>query len=246
MVDPRAHRNMAGWDRALSVGAGAALLAYGWRHRFMRGAAASTGISLVARGVTGFCPAYAATGIRSRRDTPEQALSGRRGIHLRDGITIARPPGAVFRFWRNLDNLPLVITGLERIEPLDDERSRWTFRGPAGALVHWDAVTINVVPDELIAWKSLPGADVASAGSVTFKASRRGGTDVTVSMQYAPPAGRLGSAVAWMVGWAPASELREDLRQLKRMLEYGETSAADGRPASAREPRFGVVDPITS
>jgi uncharacterized membrane protein len=65
------------------------------------------------------------------------------------------------------------------------------------------------------------------AGSVTFAAARQGrSTQVSVHLQYAPPAGRLGSAVATVVGREPSQTIREDLRRFKRILEAGEVPKA--------------------
>ena len=240
------HRNMAGWDRALSLGVGTALLVHAWKRRSWVGPTGTAGAALVMRGASGFCPGYAAVGIRSRRDDPERVLSGSGGLNLKESVTIARPVSEVFWFWRNVDNLPQFISHLESVEALDDLRSRWTFRGPAGVAVRWDATIINEIDDRLIAWKSLPGADVVSAGSVTFRPARRGGTEVTVSMQYAPPAGKAGAALAWLMGRTPAAELREDLRHLKHLLEAGEMPSTEGQPAGARSRRFRVLEQVAS
>jgi uncharacterized membrane protein len=246
MFDLRTHRNMAGWDRAVSLGIGTALLVHAWRRRSWRGPTGTTGATLIARGASGFCPGYAAAGIRSRRDAPERVLSGSGGLSLKESVTIARPVSEVFRFWRDFDNLPRFITHLASVEPLDDLRSRWTFRGPAGVTVRWDATIINEIDDQLIAWKSLPGADVVSAGSVSFRPARRGGTELTVSMQYAPPAGKAGAAMAWLMGRGSASELREDLRNLKHLMEAGEQPSTDGQPTGARSRRFRAVEQVAS
>jgi len=244
--DLKKHRNMADWDRVLSLGVGAALVAYASKRRGWRGPAALTGAALIARAASGFCPGYAAVGVRSRRDAPERVLSGSGGLHLKESVTIARPVSEVFSFWRSFDNLPTFVSHLTSVEPLDDRRSRWTFRGPAGVPVRWDAIVINEIIDELIAWKSLPGADVVSAGSVSFKPVRRGSTELTVSMQYAPPAGKVGAAVAWLMGSAPGSDLREDLRRLKRLLEAGEAPSTAGQPAGARSIGFRALKQVAS
>jgi uncharacterized membrane protein len=246
MFDLHTNRNMAGWDRAVSLGVGTALLVHAWKRRNLRGAAGTAGATLLARGASGFCPAYAATGIRSRRDVPERVLSGSGGVNLKESMTVARPPSEVYRFWRNLDNLPSFLTNLVSVEQLDDTRSRWTFRGPGGKNVRWDAVIINEIENELIAWKSLPGADVVSAGSVSFTPARHGGTAVTVTMQYAPPAGKVGAAMAWLMGRGGASEVREDLRRLKQILETGELPSTEGQPTGARSRRFRVVGQVAS
>ena len=49
---------------------------------------------------------------------------------------------------------------------------------------------------------------------------------MTVSLQYAPPAGRGGAAVAWLFGRAPSQTIREDLRHFKQLLEAGELAQA--------------------
>jgi uncharacterized membrane protein len=42
---------------------------------------------------------------------------------------------------------------------------------------------------------------------------------VTVSLQYAPPAGKAGAALAWFFGETPAQQLREGLERLQQELE---------------------------
>jgi len=244
--DLQKRRNMASWDRALSLGVGAVFVTYASKRRNGRGMAALAGAALIARAASGFCPGYAAVGIRSRRDAPERVLSGSGGLHLKESVTIARPVSEVFSFWRTFENLPAFVTHLTSVESLDDRRSRWTFRGPAGVRVKWDAIVINEIEDELIAWKSLPGADVVSAGSVSFTSARHGSVEVTVSMQYAPPAGKVGAAMAWLMGLVPASELREDLRRLKHLLEAGEVPSTAGQSAGARSRGFRALRQVAS
>jgi uncharacterized membrane protein len=138
----------------------------------------------------------------------------------------------VYQFWRTLENLPLFMAHLERVTDLGGGRSHWVARGPAGVRVEWDAEIINDVENQVIAWRSLPGADVDSAGSVNFDAMRAGqSTQVTVRLQYAPPAGRAGGWVATLFGREPSQTIREDLRRLKQLMEAGEVPCA-----SAPEP----------
>jgi uncharacterized membrane protein len=96
-------------------------------------------------------------------------------------------------------------------------------RAPAGRTVEWDAEIVHEEPNKVIGWRSLPGADVVNAGSVNFDAAPGGrGTEVRVSLQYQPPAGKLGATVALLFGRAPSQQVREDLRHLKELLEAGE------------------------
>lgn len=149
---------------------------------------------------------------------------------MREAITINRPIDEVYRFWRQLSNLPSFMSHLERVEELDRTRSRWTARGPAGVTVSWEAHIINEIPNELIGWQSVGNSDVATAGSVHFNPTPHGGTEVWTHLQYDPPGGRLGSWVAWLFGEEPSQQIREDLRRLKSYLETGEVARSQEQP----------------
>jgi uncharacterized membrane protein len=164
------------------------------------------------------------------RDDPRRALAGSRGFRLEDAVTIARPIEDVYAYWRDLTNLPIFMQSLERVDMPDRWRSHWVMRGPGGMRVEWDAEIIHEEPPTLVAWQSLPGADMASAGSVNFTPTRNG-TEVRVLMQYNPPAGKVGGLVAWLAGQSPAFQLREDLRRLKQLLETGEVPRSEARIA---------------
>jgi uncharacterized membrane protein len=226
------HRNVNDWERLISVSAGAGLLAAAALGLSGRRPMVWTGLGLVARGLGGVCPVNAALGRDRYRDYPELALAGPRGIRVNESIVIDRPAPQLFTFWRDLRNLPHVVSHVERIDVLDDRRSHWVLRGPAGIRVSWDAEILNEVPSELIAWRSLPGSDVASAGSVRFQPTADGAaTEVRVKMQYEPPGGKLGASIAWLAGQGPAALLREDLQRFKQLLENGtasETNAPSG------------------
>jgi uncharacterized membrane protein len=42
-----------------------------------------------------------------------------------------------------------------------------------------------------------------------------------VHLQYNPPAGKLGAAIAWLFGEEPSMQIREDLRRFKQLMETG-------------------------
>jgi len=129
------------------------------------------------------------------------ALSGDRGVHVRESIRLERPIDEVYRFWRRLENLPQFMTYLEQVTDLGNGLSHWVARGPAGLRVAWDAEIINDEPNALIAWRSLANANVDNAGSVRFVSGPAGrGTVVRVVIDYIPPAGRLGKWVANLFG----------------------------------------------
>ena len=130
----------------------------------------------------------------------------------------------VYDVWRNLENLPRLLSHVERVEVLDRTRSRWTVKGPAGARVSWDAELINDKPGELIAWRTTDSTLVNHAGSVTFEPAGSG-TRVRVSLQYDPPGGRFGHAVASLVSADAGSQVTHDLAEFKRALEEGRLAA---------------------
>jgi uncharacterized membrane protein len=215
-------KNLATWERVLSTGAGTALLVLAGRNGRNRLSLAATGAGLIARGVSGYCPVSAAL---SRDRNTREALSGPRGIHVREAITIARSASEIYAVWRTFSNLPTFMRHVERVDMLPDGRTHWVVAGPAGSRLEWDARLINDIPNELIAWQSIESPDVVSAGSVRFSPARRGSTTVRVHLQYSPPGGKVGSWVATFLGSNPASQIRADLRRFKGLLESGELSA---------------------
>lgn len=193
------------------------------------------GAALVVAGVVGVIKSRHVAG-SARRDDTKRALGGPRGIRLEEAITIWSTPDDLYDRWRRLTDLPRFIPHLESVEMIDDCRSRWTARGPGGVRVTWEAEIINEIDPHVIAWRSLPGSEVASAGSVRFVRQSRGGTTMTVMLQYDPPGGKLGGWVAWLAGSAPEQSLREGLRAFKRMAETGELPTVEGQPHGSRGP----------
>jgi uncharacterized membrane protein len=110
---------------------------------------------------------------------------------------------------------------------MPDGKSHWVAAGPADLTVEWDAEIINEVENQVIGWQSLPGSDVVTAGSVNFDTARDGrSTQVSVHLQYAPPAGKAGVLAASLFGREPSQTIREDLRHFKQLLEAGEIPRA--------------------
>jgi len=152
-------------------------------------------------------------------------------MEAKSAITVNASPGRVYEAWRDFEHLPTFMEHLESVTVLTPLRSRWTAHAPAGTRVSWDAEIHNEIPNQLIAWRSLPGADVPNAGSVHFTPlGGTAGTEVRVVLSYEPPAGRLGAAVAKLFGEEPGIQVREDLRRFKQLVETGEIARSDGTP----------------
>jgi uncharacterized membrane protein len=150
------------------------------------------------------------------------------GLEVKKAVTVNKPPEEVDRFWRNFENFPRFMTHVESVERRDGGRSHWVVKAPTGT-VEWDAEIADERPGELIAWRSLPGSSVTNAGRVRFKAAPGGrGTEVEVELRYEPPAGTLGATVAKLMGEEPATQLADDLRRFKQVLETGEVVRSEG------------------
>lgn len=206
--------NIGNTGRLVMLAAGAALLGYAWRHR-----SRSLGPDRSPR---------RAVFARWGGDT-KHALSGERGVHVRESLTIDASPEELYTFWRHYENLPDVMPHLERVEEIDFKLSRWTAKALGGVPITWVSETINEVPFETIGWKTLPGEAIQHAGSVVFKRlSETGATDVRVHFQYAPPGGKAAAWFAAFMGQDPAKLTREGLQALQK--RFGPFSA---RPAAS-------------
>jgi uncharacterized membrane protein len=225
--------NVGDAERVISAVAGGAIAFAGLRARSVTGlVGAALGGALLYRGLSGNCPAYSALGYDTAdHGAPAPGDYFERGIHVEESMTINRTPWDLYQFWRNFDNLPRFMQHVKFVGVTDDKKSHWVVDGPAGQDVEWDAEIINDEPNALIAWHSLPGATVDNAGSVRFVPGPEGrGTEVRVVIDYIPPAGRFGKLVATVFGKNPTSEIREDLRRFKRLMETGEVPTTDGQP----------------
>lgn len=115
---------------------------------------------------------------------------------------------------------------VESVEEIDSETSRWVVRGPLGRQLEWQARIVNEREGEMIAWESLPGAEVSNAGSVWFEPNDDGGTRLKVSLQYQPPARVVGAVAAKLLGESPDAQLANDLRRFKEILEASDKPTA--------------------
>jgi uncharacterized membrane protein len=154
--------------------------------------------------------------------------AGSGGKQVARAITIGRPAQEVYQLWRNFENLPRFMTHLESVKTTGDRTSHWAMKTLGGVSIEWDAEITEDVPGKCIAWRSLPGADVKSSGQVDFKAAtRQRGTEVCVTIDYQPPGGKLGAALASLFGEEPGQLADHALRQLKQIIELGEIVRSD-------------------
>jgi uncharacterized membrane protein len=170
--------------------------------------------------------------------SPVASVRHGEGIKVTRLVTIAREPAELYAFWRDFANLPRFMPHLEQVEVLSPQRSRWTTAGPLGKPVTWEAVIHNDVPNELIAWRTIEPADIPHAGSVRFTPAPAGrGTEVRVTLEYAPPLGGAGAVAARLLGVEPGQQVADSLRRLKSLMETGSAT-----PIRAITPQEALLD----
>ena len=156
----------------------------------------------------------------TRTDTsPDRALTAR-------AVTIARPADELFAYFRDFSNLPTFMENVVRIDVLDDRRSHWVVKAPAGRTVEWDATVTAEEPGRSFTWQSDDGADVPNSGQVEFADAGARGTVVTATIAYDPPGGTIGKVIAKLFQREPAIQARRDLRRFKQLMETGEVATA--------------------
>lgn len=149
-------------------------------------------------------------------------------MDVKKAITVNRSPEDLYQFWHDFENLPRFMDHLESVQVTGERRSHWRAKAPGGATVEWDVEIVDDRPNELIAWRSLPGGAVDNAGSVRFTPAPGGrGTEVRVELRYDPPGGALGATVARLFGEEPGQQVQDALRRFKQLMETGEITRSE-------------------
>jgi uncharacterized membrane protein len=150
-------------------------------------------------------------------------------------IAINSTPEKLYRFWRNFENLPRFMDYLQSVTSTGERTSHWRTKVLARSHVEWDSEIVTDRPNEMIAWRTLPGSDVRHRGSVSFESAGTGrGCIIHVELVYGAPGGGVGAGIAKIFGADPELQIRRDLRALKQLLETGEVATTRGQPSGKR------------
>lgn len=206
-------------ERWASLIGGGALVLSGFKQRSLRGALlAIAGGGLVYHGATA-------------QNSMQETLGMSQSIKVEKTLTINRPAAELYAFWRNFENLPHFMKHLQSVSVTGDKRSHWVAKAPLGTSVEWDAEIIDEQENYLIAWTSVEGADIDNSGFIRFQAAPANrGTEVKVVMEYNPPGGAIGAAIAKLFGEEPEQQIGDDLRRFKMLMETGEIATTEGQP----------------
>lgn len=222
--------NLGSAERIASIAAGGALIVFGLLRRRWAGLALATGGGyLVARSITGHCAIYDAAGISTAPEprSTQERIVGPDGIKVDKVVTIQRSAEELYNVWRELQNLPGIMTHLLSVTGDVESGSHWTVRGPGGVDVSWDAIVTLDDANRLISWQSIPGSQIVNTGLVRFRPLPGDrGTEIHVVLHYRPPFGALGKLLAPLFEREPSHQIEEDLRRFKQRMEAGEVATA--------------------
>lgn len=227
--------NVGPAERGLSVALGLAAGSAALRRRSVGSALlALAGGYLIYRGAGGHCPISRALGVTGSEVG--------RTVSACSQITVQRPIGEVYRFWREPVSVPEFSRYLEQVEPLGNELWRCWAHGPLGGRVAWDMRLTVDEENSRVAWCAVEGAALPSALEVRLSEGPAG-TQVHVDTWLVPPAPSVVSAALRRsetsrplrrAGLNPSELLEAELRRLRQYLETGETATTAGQ-SSGRE-----------
>jgi len=212
---PGVATNVGTIERILMVAAGGYLLYSGLSGKNKSVAQSIAGTTMLARGISGYCPVYDAVGKGGKMKSSN--------VNIRTSVNINKPVEEVYAFWRNLENLPKFMQHLESVVEKDKITSHWTASGPGGiGKLSWDAHILMDEKGKMLSWHSLPDSTVDNAGKILFKENGSGGTELDVTISYHAPLGVAGEAAAKLLNPFFERMVKSDIQSLKTYMEIGE------------------------
>lgn len=154
-------------------------------------------------------------------------------------VIVNAPISQVFSFFKNFENFPRFMENIESISVIGPDMTHWKSKGPLGTTVEWDAKTTYVEENKKIAWQST-GGTIETHGAAIFEETGDQ-TKITVGLEYNPPGGTLGEAVAKLFS-DPEEQLEQDLNRFKQVAESGDFAMMSGAETGTRTAEPGVRD----
>lgn len=211
---PGLEANISSIERIIMVATGSYLLYSGLSGNKKNIMQSITGSALLLRGIAGYCPAYDAMGKGGKMKSTN--------VNIRTCITIDKPVEEVYRFWRNLENLPKFMQHLDAVVEKDKVTSHWTASGPGGiGKISWEAHILMDEKGKMLSWHSLPDSKIDNSGKVLFNDNGMGGTELNVAISYHAPLGIAGEAAAKLLNPFFERMVKSDIESLKTYLEIG-------------------------
>lgn len=167
--------------------------------------------------------------------TYERQSASSKSYEAKASFAIDCSPETAYNFWHDIQNLPRFMQYLESVKVTGENRSEWKALGPLGVKLQWTAEITEDRENERISWRSVPGSQVETSGSVEFLPGANGrGTLATARVEYVLPGGAAVKAFASIMGKDPQFTVREDLRRFKALIETGEVPTTKGQSHGPR------------
>ena len=152
-------------------------------------------------------------------------------------VTVNKPVEEVYNFWKDPRNYAQFMDQMESVNPTTGGLSHWKIKAPPGLSVEWDSQITQDIPNQLIRWTSIDGANVDSTGTVRFRtAPGNRGTIVSLEVEYKPKAGPLGAKIGKLFAAIPKTQMQNDLRRFKQLMEIGEVVKSDATAVPGMHP----------
>ena len=209
----------AAWGAML---AGAALSVYGWTRRSASG---------VALGVAG-----GAIALKAASAGPIADLVGTE-TSVSHSVIVMRTPADIYQFWKETERMPQWMEDVRSVTRLDNRHSLWTRANPESGSLEWTTEILEEIPNQAIRWRTVAqrGADYDLSGRLQLSdLGAKGGTLVTLSLQYKMHTGLLHSGAPVIIAPDPHRHVRESLRKFKMLLEAGEIATIKGQSHGPR------------
>lgn len=229
--------NVGPLERVLSVAGGVLVASAGTKTRSLTNVILKiTGGALIFRGLTGYCPLNALAGRNSaRQETPS--------LEINTSITVKKNREEIYKFWRNLNNLPTFLSHISEVKVIDDLHSHWEANFPGfPRSITWEAKIVEEEYSSRISWQSIEGSMIENAGKITFNdAPGDLGTEIHANISYRLPAGDGGRLIGKLFNTSLERIVKEDISRFKRLLETGEIARFEEPAARKRTPELPEI-----
>lgn len=219
-------QNLSNSERVFSLMGGSYLLYNAFSKKGSGFLKAATAGYLYFRGATGHCPISNAIGIGEVDNLGD--------INITTSLTVNKPREEVYKFWRNLENLPKFMKHLKDVSAIDETVSSWEANIPGNVgTISWKSEIVEDIENEHIGWQSLSESTIENTGNVRFRDAGKFGTEVNVVISYRAPLGSAGEGIAKMLNPVFESMVQEDVKNFRRYMEAGEVPTAKGQPSGS-------------
>jgi uncharacterized membrane protein len=124
----------------------------------------------------------------------------------------------LYELWSHFEDFPLFMKYIKSVTLTGPNMSHWVMPGPLGKDIEWEAEVTRMDENRRIAWSSKDNSPLKTSGQVTFKDLGNQETEVTATLRYEVPGGKVGDALAHLFS-NPEARVEEDLRNFKAFAE---------------------------